>query len=64
MFGKRFTYPFCYTPDDEIIRASERLIAHIVTSTELHGIFAEGKMMGVLMVRDAEGNESFLYGFS
>ena len=64
MFEKRFTYPFCYTPDDEIIRASERLIAHIVTSTELHGIFAEGKMMGVLMVRDAEGNESFLYGFS
>ena len=64
MFGKRFTYPFCYTPDDEIVRAAERLIAHIGKSTELHGIFAEGKMMGVLMVRDAEGHESFLYGFS
>ena len=64
MFGKRFTYPFCYTPEDEIVRASERLIAHIADCTELHGIFAEGKMMGVLMVRDADGHESFLYGFS
>ena len=64
MFGKRFTYPFCYTPEDEIVRASERLIAHIADCTELHGIFAEGKMMGVLMVRDVDGHESFLYGFS
>ena len=64
MFGKRFTYPFRYTPEDEIVRASERLIAHIADCTELHGIFAEGKMMGVLMVRDADGHESFLYGFS
>ena len=64
MYGKRFTYPFCYTPDDEIVRAAERLIAHIGETPELDSIFAEGKMMGVLMVRDEEGRESFLYGFS
>ena len=64
MFEKRFTYPFCYTPDDEIVRAAKRLIALIGDTPELHSIFAEGKMMGVLMVRDAEGRESFLYGFS
>ena len=64
MYGKRFTYPFCYTPDDEIVRAAERLIAHIGETPELDSIFSEGKMMGVLMVRDEEGRESFLYGFS
>jgi tRNA pseudouridine32 synthase/23S rRNA pseudouridine746 synthase len=40
------------------------LIAHIGDTPELHAIFAEGKMMGVLMVRDRDGVESFLYGFS
>lgn len=40
------------------------MIAHIGETPELDSIFAEGKMMGVLMVRDEEGRESFLYGFS
>jgi len=64
MTGNRFTYPFCYTPDDEIARAAKRLIVHIGNSPDLHALFAEGKMMGVLKVRDASGDESFLYGFS
>ena len=61
---KRFTYPFCYTPDPEIVKASESLIGRIDADPELKDIFAEGKMMGVLMVQDAEGRADFLYGFS
>lgn len=64
MTDKRFTYPFCYTPDPEIVRASERLISRIDGDPVLRETFAEGKMMGVLMVRDEAGDESFLYGFS
>ena len=61
---KRFTYPFCYTPDPEIVRASEAVIGRIDADPGLRGLFAEGKMMGVLMVQDAEGHVDFLYGFS
>ena len=61
---KRFTYPFCYTPDPEIVKASGILIGRIDADPELKDIFAEGKMMGVLMVQDTGGHVDFLYGFS
>ena len=64
MPDKRFTYPFCYTPDPEIVRASETLIGAIDGDPGLREIFAEGKMMGVLKARDAGGREDFLFGFS
>ena len=60
----KFTYPFCYTPDPEIVDASECLIRRIDAVPELRNLFREGKMMGVLMVEDAEGRKDFLYGFS
>ena len=60
----KFTYPFCYTPDPEIVDAAERLIRRVDTSPDLRNLFREGKMMGVLMVEDAEGHKDFLYGFS
>ena len=60
----RFTYPFCYTPDPEISGAAGRLIARIDACSELRNLFKEGKMMGVLMVEEAEGRKDFLYGFS
>jgi tRNA pseudouridine32 synthase/23S rRNA pseudouridine746 synthase len=60
----RFTYPFCYTPDPEIVDAAERLIHRIDAAPELRNLFREGKMMGVLMVEDAEGRKDFLYAFS
>ena len=60
----RFTYPFCYTPDPEISGAAGRLIARIDACPELRNLFKEGKMMGVLMVEEAEGRKDFLYGFS
>ena len=61
---KRFTYPFCYTPDPEIVRASEELIGRIDADPGLRSLFAEGKMMGVLMVQDAGECVDFLFGFS
>jgi tRNA pseudouridine32 synthase/23S rRNA pseudouridine746 synthase len=60
----RFTYPFCYTPSPEIAAAARRLITRIDGCEELRNVFREGKMMGVLMVEDAEGRKDFLYGFS
>ena len=61
---KRFTYPFCYTPDPEIVKASEALIGRIDADPDLKDIFSEGKMMGVLMVEYPGGRNGFLYGFS
>ena len=46
----KFTYPFCYTPRPEIVAAARRLTARIDDSPELRALFAEGKMLGVLMV--------------
>lgn len=64
MNGKRFTYPFCYIPDPEIIEASKRLISRIDGDPGLRSLFAEGKMMGTLMVTDGDGRKDFLYAFS
>ena len=62
--SNKFTYPFCYTPAPEIVRASEVLIGRIDANPELRNLFSEGKMMGVLMVEDSDGRQDFLYGFS
>jgi tRNA pseudouridine32 synthase/23S rRNA pseudouridine746 synthase len=64
VFMNKFTYPFCYTPDPEIVLASKRLIKRIDACTVLRNLFSEGKMMGVLMVEEAGGRKDFLYGFS
>lgn len=54
-----FTYPFRYSPSAEVIQASRELIARISGDPSLHALFAEGKMMGVLVC-----DEGVLYGFS
>ena len=59
MSDRPFTYPFCYVPSPEVVEASEALIARIDASNELKGIFAEGKMMGVLIT-----DGGVLYAFS
>lgn len=59
MSGK-FTYPFRYVPSPEIVRAAQALISRIDSDPELHAAFAEGKMLGVLLVEGAEP----LYAFS
>lgn len=62
--GRKFTYPFCYTPAPEVVAASEKIISRIGGSEELGKLFSEGKMLGVLMVEDGAGKVDFLYGFS
>lgn len=63
-YPEAFTYPFCYEPLPEIKAEAERLITELHSDPQKSALFAEGKMLGVLMVRDADGNKSFLYGFS
>ena len=59
-----FTYPFCYTPRPEIVTASCNLTARIDADPALQALFAEGKMLGVLMVERPDGSEDYLYAFS
>lgn len=63
--GMRFTYPFCYVPHEMIQEEAERLTAGINSDAELRNAFAEGKMLGILMVEGPEdGSISFLHAFS
>ena len=50
MLPQKFTYPFCYVPHPLIREAADALIARIDASAELRALFAEGKMMGALLV--------------
>lgn len=53
--------PFCYTPSPAIVEAARALTARIDASPALRELFAEGKMLGVLEVKQAP---RFLYAFS
>ena len=59
-----FTNPFRYTPHPLVREAAEAVIREIDSSEELSSMFAEGKMMGVLIVKDQEDNLLTLKGFS
>ena len=59
-----FTYPFCYTPADDIVKASKRIIDIIDNTPVLREAFCEGKMLGVLKVLKEDGSVDYLYGFS
>lgn len=59
MQNQKFTYPFCYVPSREVKDAADSLIAKIQSSAELHEIFREGKMMGVLIT-----DKGPIYAFS
>lgn len=61
---EKFTYPFCYTPHPLVAKAAARLCRRIGSDPELHSLFAEGKMMGVLLAGKPGGGTDFLYGFS
>lgn len=63
MLPGQFTYPFCYTPHPLIVEAAQCLIRRIDASDELRSIFAEGKMLGALLVANGEETEC-LYAFS
>lgn len=59
-----FTYPFCYVPHPLIVEAADSLINKIDKDEYLKSLFSEGKMMGVLLAEDKEGEVKCFYAFS
>ena len=59
-----FTNPFRYIPEPSVEHAARLLMSRIESSEILSGMFSEGKMLGVLVVRDRSGKEFFISGFS
>lgn len=61
---KLFTYPFHYTPHPLCIEAAKEVQSYLQTRTEWHDELQKGKMFGVLVVQDSEGETGFLAAFS
>lgn len=61
---KLFNCPFCYTPLPEIEEAASCLISRIDSDASLKKMFGEGKMMGVLLAEDGNGEIHPLFAFS
>ena len=62
----RFTYPFCYTPHPLCIEAAALLRDYILSHHRGDDVIAEldeGKMLGVLVVQDADDRIGFLAAF-
>lgn len=69
---ERFTFPFCYEPHPLSEIAAKELQQHIASQTDWSHPFglaeaengAHGKMFGVLVVQNSEGELGYLAGFS
>lgn len=61
---EKFNNPFRYTPPTVTAEAAKAVLGHISSSDRLVQVFSEGKMLGVLVVRDSAGGIGFLAGFS
>ena len=61
---ERFNNPFRYTPAPVTAEAAKAVLGYISSSERLVLAFSEGKMLGVLVVRDSAGGVGFLAGFS
>lgn len=64
MLPDKFTYPFCYVPHPLVRAAALSVIDRIDASPQLHDMFAEGKMLGVLICSDKDGSQVTLSAFS
>lgn len=60
----QFNNPFRYIPCEAVRLAARLLMDRIDSSEDLSSSFSEGKMLGVLVVKDAYGKVGFLSGFS
>lgn len=60
----RFNNPFYYQPHPLCILASDKLKKHIEKQTEWADEVGQGKMFGVLIVKDSNGQIGFLAAFS
>ena len=63
-FPDRFTWPFCYTPHALTKLAFAQLVKDVSDDLDLWQDFAPGKMLGALVVRDAQGKPGFLATYS
>ena len=61
---ERFTYPFHYTPHPLCVLAAEEVQSYLQSRTEWHDELQQGKMFGVLVVRDHNGHIGYLAAFS
>ena len=61
---RQFTYPFHYTPHPLCLEAAAQVKRYIASRADWAAELAEGKMLGVLVVRDGEGTMGFLAAFS
>ena len=59
-----FTFPFHYTPHPLVQEAAHEVQAHLRTRPEWEEELRKGKMFGVLLIRDTEGNVGYLAAFS
>ena len=59
-----FTFPFHYTPHPLIIQAAEELRSYLRDCVMWRDELKKGKMFGVLLVRDADGQIGYLAAFS
>lgn len=58
MIPAKFTYPFRYVPHPLVVEAARKLIAAIDSDPFLKYLFAEGKMLGVLVCGKPDSEET------
>lgn len=61
---ERLNSPFHYTPHRLAVEAAGQVRRYISTVPELASVLACGKMIGVLVVEDCEGNRGFVAAYS
>ena len=61
---KQFTWPFHYSPHARCQEAAREVMEHVATRHDWHDELRQGKMFGVLVVRDKEHRLGFLAAFS
>ena len=61
---EQFTYPFHYTPHPLCVMAAEEVQAYLLSRTDWHNELQQGKMFGVLVIRDNQGTLGYLAAFS
>ncbi len=63
-FPEQFTFPFYYTPNPWCIWAAKEVQSYLESRTDWQEELQKGKMFGVLVVRNAQGETGFLAAFS
>ncbi|MCE2616334.1 MAG: pseudouridine synthase [Phocaeicola sp.] len=61
---ERFTFPFCYTPHPLSVMAAEELQTYIASVKVWQEEIAKGKMFGVLVVENQQGELGYLAAYS